>query len=242
VIIEPEPPTIEETLEDAITEGEADWDFDFNDVEETEIEEIEDLDELPELPEEPEFEEVEEPEFEEVEEIEEEPVIDDEELEEPEEPEPAETIEDLFTEEELAELDEGEITILEELIAEDLDDEIIEELEEIFDEEITEEEIEALTENEDFDELPSEAKEQVVQALNADLIPDSVREEFEENVNVFSSDDYANYVQVGSRITVEDRKTIIVVTAATTAIVQLRPTATTATAGPSTSSRRTSRD
>ena len=72
--------------------------------------------------------------------------------------------------------------------------------------------------------------------------PVEVREQFEENVNVFDSEDYADYVQVGSRITTEDRKTVIAVTAAASAMSSsIRPTATTS-AGPSTPSRRVRRD
>ena len=176
-----------------------------------------------------------------MEETEEEPITDNEESEEPEEEEQAETLEELFTEEELEELDEQEIELLEELIEEELDDEIIEELEEILDEEeITEEEIEAITENEQYEDLPTAARQQIVQVVNE--APVEVREQFEENVNVFDSEDYADYVQVGSRITTEDRKTVIAVTAAASAMSSsIRPTATTS-AGPSTPSRRVRRD
>ena len=68
--------------------------------------------------------------------------------------------------------------------------------------------------------------------------PVEVRQTFEAQVNVFSSDDYANYVAVGSRIETEDRKTIIAVTAASTAISSsIRPTATVG-SGPATPTRR----
>ena len=144
---------------------------------------------------------------------------------------------DVFTDEELEELDTEEIEILEELIDdEDIDIEIVEDLEEIFDEEITEEEIIELTENDDYEELPSEARQQVVQAVQE--APVEVRQTFEAQVNVFSSNDYANYVAVGSRIDTEDRKTVIAVTAAATAISSsIRPTATVST-GPATPTRR----
>ena len=138
-------------------------------------------------------------------------------------------IEELFTEEELEELDNEEIEILEDLLDDpDIDEEIVEDLEEIFDEEITEQEIIELTENEDYEQLPTEARQQVVQAVQE--APIEVRQTFEEQVNVFSSNDYANYVAVGSRIETEDRKTIIAVTAAATAISSsIRPTATVST-------------
>ena len=100
-------------------------------------------------------------------------------------------------------------------------------------EQITEEEIIELTENDDYEELPSEARQQVVQAVQE--APVEVRQTFEAQVNVFSSDDYANYVAVGSRIDTEDRKTVIAVTAAATAISSsIRPTATVSTTGPAT--------
>ena len=141
---------------------------------------------------------------------------------------------DVFTDEELEELEEEEIEILEELLDDpDIDTEIVEDLEELFDEEeITEEEIIELTENDDYEELPTEARQQVVQAVQA--APVEVRQTFEAQVNVFSSDDYANYVAVGSRIDTEDRKTVIAVTAAATAISSsIRSTATVST-GPAT--------
>ena len=143
-------------------------------------------------------------------------------------------IEELFTEEELEELDTEEIEILEDLLDDpDIDEEIVQDLEELFDEEeITEQEIIELTENQDYEELPSQARQQIVQAVQE--APVQVRQTFEEQVNVFSSNDYANYVAVGSRIETEDRKTIIAVTAAATAISSsIRPTATVST-GPAT--------
>jgi hypothetical protein len=140
---------------------------------------------------------------------------------------------DVFTDEELEELDTEEIEILEELIDdEDIDIEIVEDLEEIFDEEITEEEIIELTENDNYEELPSEARQQVVQAVQE--APVEVRQTFEAQVNVFSSDDYANYVAVGSRIDTEDRKTVIAVTAAATAISSSIRTTATVSTGPAT--------
>ena len=235
VIIEPEPPTITEEIIYEDIEYEIDYEeLDLSEWETEELEELEDL-ELEDL------EELEVLEFEELEETEEEPITDNEESEEPEEEEQAETLEELFTEEELEELDEQEIELLEELIQEELDDEIIEELEEILDEEeITEEEIEAITENEQYEDLPTAARQQIVQVVNE--APVEVREQFEENVNVFDSEDYADYVQVGSRITTEDRKTVIAITAAASAMSSsIRPTATTS-AGPSTPSRRVRHD
>ena len=145
---------------------------------------------------------------------------------------------ELFTEEELEELDNEEIEILEDLLDDpDIDEEIVEDLEELFDEEaITEQEIIELTENDDYEELPSIARQQVVKAVQE--APVEVRETFEAQVNVFSSDDYANYVAVGSRIETENRKTIIAVTAAATAISSsIRATATVS-SGPATPTRR----
>ena len=168
--------------------------------------------------------------------------MDNEPGEEPE-PEPEEvteieetTIEDVLTEEQLDELEEEEIELLEELLDNpEIDIEIIEDIEEILDDEpVTEEEIIELVDNDNFDELPPEAKEQIVQAVNE--APEAVKETFEQEIDVFSSSDYGDYVMVGSRIDVDDRKTIITVTAAATAISSsIRPTATASTAGGPTS-------
>ena len=137
---------------------------------------------------------------------------------------------DIFTNDQLEELQQEEIEILENLLDDpDIDAEIVADLEELFDEEeITAEEIIELTENQDYEELPTEARQQVVQAVQE--APVEVRHSFEAQVNVFSSNDYANYVAVGSRIDTEDRKTVIAVTAAATAISSsIRPTATVST-------------
>jgi hypothetical protein len=145
---------------------------------------------------------------------------------------------EMFTEEELEELQEEEIEILEDLLDNpDIDAEIVEDLEELFDEEeITEEEIIELTENEDYEELGTEARQQVVQAVQE--APLEIRRTFETQVNVFSSNDYANYVAVGSRIDTEDRKTVIAVTAAATAISSSMRTTATVSSGPATPTRR----
>jgi hypothetical protein len=141
---------------------------------------------------------------------------------------------EMFTEEELEELQQEEIEILEELLDDpDIDAEIVEDLEELFDEEeITAEEIIELTENQDYEELPTEARQQIVQAVQE--APVEIRQTFEAQVNVFSSDDYANYVAVGSRIDIEDRKTVIAVTAAATAISSSIRTTATVSSGPAT--------
>lgn len=145
---------------------------------------------------------------------------------------------EMFTEEELEELQQEEIEILENLLDDpDIDAEIVADLEELFDkEEITAEEIIELTENQDYEELPTEARQQVVQAVQE--APVEVRQTFEAQVNVFSSDDYANYVAVGSRIDTEDRKTVIAVTAAATAISSSIRTTATVSSGPATPTRR----
>ena len=125
------------------------------------------------------------------------------------------------------------MALLEALVEEDIEIELIEDVAEVLDgEEVTSEEIIKLTENETFEDLPQEAKALIVEAVN--LAPVQVRETFEEKVDVFSSEDYSGYVQVGSKITVEDRKTVIVaataITVATSA-ARMKPTATT---GPTT--------
>lgn len=122
--------------------------------------------------------------------------------------------------------------MLDALEEEEIGIELIEDIAEVLDsEEVTAEEIIQLTENESFEDLPQEAKALIVEAVN--LAPVEVRETFEEKVDVFSGD-YSNYVQVGSKITVEDRKTVIVaataITVATSA-ARMKPSATT---GPTT--------
>ena len=121
--------------------------------------------------------------------------------------------------------------LLETLEVEEIEVELIEDIEQVLTEEVTSEEIEALTDNESFEELPQEAKTLIVEAVN--LAPVEVRETFEEKVDVFSGD-YSNYVQVGSKLSVEDRKTVIVAATAitvSTAAARMKPTATTS-AGP----------
>lgn len=118
--------------------------------------------------------------------------------------------------------------MLDALEEEEIGIELIEDIAEVLDsEEVTAEEIIQLTENESFEDLPQEAKALIVEAVN--LAPVEVRETFEEKVDVFSGD-YSNYVQVGSKITVEDRKTVIVaataITVATSA-ARMKPSATT---------------
>ena len=122
--------------------------------------------------------------------------------------------------------------MLDALEEEEIGIELIEDIAEVLDsEEVTAEEIIQLTENESFEDLPQEAKALIVEAVN--LAPVEVRETFEEKVDVFSGD-YSNYVQVGSKITVEDRKTVSVaataITVATSA-ARMKPSATT---GPTT--------
>ena len=129
--------------------------------------------------------------------------------------------------------------LLEALEEEDIEIELIEDIQEALTEDVTTEEIIQLTDNESFEELPQEAKTLIVEAVN--LAPVQVRLTFEEKIDVFSGD-YSNYVQVGSKISVEDRKTVIVAATAitvSTAAARIKPTATT---GPTTSgpqSRRT---
>lgn len=123
--------------------------------------------------------------------------------------------------------------ILEALEEEEMEIELIEDVAAVLDNEIvTSEEIIKLTENETFEELPQAAKEEIIIVVNE--APVEVRETFEEKVDVFSGD-YSNYVQVGSKITVEDRKTVIVaataITVATSA-ARIKPAATTT--GPTT--------
>ena len=130
--------------------------------------------------------------------------------------------------------------LLEALVEELIEIELIEDVAAVLDNDVvTSEEIIELTENETFEELPQAAKEQIVAAVNE--APPEVKETFEEKVDVFSGD-YSNYVQVGSKITVEDRKTVIVAATAitvSTAAARIKPAATTTGPTSGSQSRRT---
>ena len=150
----------------------------------------------------------------------------------------AEELEEIFVEEEIT-VEEAEalIEVVEEvLVVEGLDEEQVEELvddvvEVMASETVTEEAIEELVNNESFDELSEEAVGAIGISLNDDSY--EVRETFEEEVNVFGSDELDEYIPSGSRVPVEDRRVVIAGTAAVAIGAAPRPTPPTAAASSS---------
>lgn len=94
------------------------------------------------------------------------------------------------------------------------DEELYEDVLQVLDEEVTTEEVIDLVNNDEFENLDSGALEIISDALSD--APTEVKEEFEEQVNVFSGD-FDNYVPSGSTIPVEDRRVVVAVTAVTLA-------------------------
>jgi len=94
------------------------------------------------------------------------------------------------------------------------DEELYQDVLQVLDEEVTAEEVIDLVNNDEFESLDSAALEIVSDALSE--APTEVKEEFEEQVNVFSGD-FDNYVPSGSTIPVEDRRVVVAVAAVTLA-------------------------
>ena len=102
-------------------------------------------------------------------------------------------------------LDEVEAAIIE-----DIEDAVLAEaVEEIFTGEVDVETVEALVSSESFEELSEETLEAVSVALSD--APTEVKEEFEDQVNVFEGS-FDEYVPSGSTITVEERRVVVAVT------------------------------
>ena len=78
-------------------------------------------------------------------------------------------------------------------------------------EELTVESVTELVSNPDFDDLPQEVINEIVSALND--AEDDVKEEFENNVDVFDGA-FDQYVPSGSRISVAERRVVVAVAAA----------------------------
>lgn len=81
----------------------------------------------------------------------------------------------------------------------------------VLDGEITAEDIESLKEV-DFETAPPKAIAAIVKAL--DNAPEEVKEEFEAEINVFEGA-FDDYTPTGSNVTVQQRRTIVAVTAIT---------------------------
>ena len=94
------------------------------------------------------------------------------------------------------------------------DEELYQDVLQVLDEEVTAEEVIDLVSNDEFESLDSGALEVIADAISE--APTEVKEEFEEQVNVFSGD-FDNYVPSGSTIPVEDRRVVVAVTAVTLA-------------------------
>jgi hypothetical protein len=110
-----------------------------------------------------------------------------------------------------------ETTAAERLIVESIEDEeLAEDVAAVFDGDVTVDEISQLVESDKFDELTPEQLVAVAEALNE--ADDSVKEVFEQNVNIFSSG-LDTYVPSGSNINVGERRIII----AATAVVMAAP-------------------
>jgi len=118
----------------------------------------------------------------------------------------------------LSEIDVAEEKVIEEL--DEIDEEFAEDFIDIVDGEITEEEIEDLLENEDaFEQIVEEdgaAVQVFIQAVNE--ADDSVKAQFEEEVDIFDDEAFNDYVAEGSAVDTETRRTVVAVTAATTAV------------------------
>lgn len=76
-------------------------------------------------------------------------------------------------------------------------------------EELSNEQLEQVFENLDVEELSDAEVEQLVETLSD--ASDEVKATFEEKVNIYDSEKFANYVPQGSTITVQERRVMIVV-------------------------------
>ena len=126
----------------------------------------------------------------------------------------------------LSEVDDAEEKIIEAL--DELDEELAEDFLDVVDGDVTEEEIEDLFEDEDAFETLIEENDEVI-AIIVDAVneaDDDVKEQFEEEVNIFEDEAYNDYIAAGSNIDTEDRRVIVAAAAtATVAAAAARPTA-----------------
>jgi len=115
--------------------------------------------------------------------------------------------------EQVKQIDQAELKVIQSV--DFIDVKLAEDLIDVLDGEITVEEIDSLIQDENFDELPDEAINVIVDALNE--TSDDIKEEFEDNVNIFGDDNYDDYVPAGSVVDTGTRRTVVAVTAATAA-------------------------
>jgi len=105
----------------------------------------------------------------------------------------------------LSEIDTQELEALQ--AVNDLDQQLAAEFIAIVDGEVTSEEVMSIVNNDNFDEIPDEAKVAIVAAVNE--ADDEVKKTFQNEVNVFSEASYGQYVPVGSAINVEQRRVLV---------------------------------
>jgi len=137
-------------------------------------------------------------------------------FEDPDDAAVAEELEDLgldVSPEQVKEIDEAEIKVVEELDA--ISKELAEEYIDVIDGDVTVDDIKHLVEDDNFKDIPDDAKQTLVVALNE--VDDEVKSEFEDAVNIFEDENYNDYVAAGSAITTEDRRTVVAATAAVAA-------------------------
>ena len=120
----------------------------------------------------------------------------------------------------LLEVDAAEIKIVEEL--DQLDEELAEEFLDVVDGDVTVEEVEKLVSDENFNNISDDAQQVLVVAINE--ADDEIKDTFQEEVNIFGDEDYGEYVPVGSRLNVEERR-VIVAAGATIMSAAAAPTA-----------------
>lgn len=116
------------------------------------------------------------------------------------------------------EIDEAELKVIEEVLEVIDNEELAGELAEVLDGEVTVEEVAALITDDDFEDLPDDAIRVVVNALNE--ADQEVKEEFEEEINVFEGD-FDDYVPSGSAVDVETRRTVVAATAAVAVVANI---------------------
>jgi len=73
----------------------------------------------------------------------------------------------------------------------------------------------------DFEQLPDDAVEAIIETLND--APTELKEQFEEEINVFSGE-IDTYIPSGSNVSVAERRTIVAVTATVASPVSPLPT------------------
>ena len=105
----------------------------------------------------------------------------------------------------LLEVDAQELEVLQ--TVNDLDQELAADFIAVIDGQVTSEEVMSIVNNDNFDDIPNEAKVAIVAAINE--ADDEVKKTFQDEVNVFSEASYGQYVPIGSAINVEQRRVLV---------------------------------